>query len=145
MAEVVHLQGRIVQARRVDLNETVGYGAAFSVTSPARIATVAVGYADGFLRSSGGKGAAMLGGVRVPIVGRVSMDLITLDVTAVPEPAAQPGAAVSLIGGGISVDEVAANAGTIPYEILTSLGSRYRRVYRAAQPAAEPRTAAARS
>jgi alanine racemase len=132
MAEVVHLQGRILQSRRVDVNETVGYGAAFSVTAPTRIATVAAGYADGYLRSLSGRGAAIVAGKRVPLVGRVSMDLITLDVSAVPEADAQPGAPVSLIGGGVSLDEVATHAGTIPYEILTSLGSRYRREYRAA-------------
>ncbi len=130
MAEVVHLQGRILQSRRVDANETVGYGAAFSVTVPTRIATVAAGYADGYLRSASGRGVAMVGAVRVPVVGRVSMDLITLDVSAVPEADAQPGAPVSLIGGGISLDEVATHAGTIPYEILTSLGARYHREYR---------------
>ena len=129
MAEVVHLQGKIVQVRRVDSGDSVGYGAAFSVPSPARIATVAAGYADGYLRSLGGGAAAMVEGVRAPVVGRVSMDLITLDVTAVPEELAQPGARVSLIGGGIGLDEVAAAAGTISYEILTSLGSRYRRQY----------------
>ncbi len=130
MAEVVHLQGRILQVRRVDANETVGYGAAFSVTVPTRIATVAAGYADGYLRSLSGRGVAMVGATRVPVVGRVSMDLITLDVSAVPETHAQAGAPVSLIGGGVSLDEVAALAGTIPYEILTSLGARYRREYR---------------
>lgn len=130
MGEVVHLQGRILQVRRVDANETVGYGAAFSVTVPTRIATVAAGYADGYLRSASGRGMAMVGGVRVPIVGRVSMDLITLDVGAVPEADAQAGAPVSLIGGGVSLHEVATHAGTIPYEILTSLGARYRREYR---------------
>ena len=134
MAEVFHLQGRIIQVRRVDSPETVGYGAAFSVTVPTRIATVAAGYADGYLRSASGRGAAMIGGVRAPIIGRVSMDLITLDVTAVPESVAIPGAGVSLIGGGISVDDVASAAGTIPYEILTSLGPRYGRVYRPASP-----------
>ena len=130
MAEVVHLQGKILQVRRVDANETVGYGAAFSVTSPSRIATVAAGYADGYLRSGTGRASALVGGVRVPVVSRISMDLITLDVSAVPETIAVPGASVDLIGNGISVDEVATAAGTIPYEVLTSLGSRYQRVYR---------------
>lgn len=129
MTEVVHLQGKILQVRHVDVGESVGYGGTFSVAKPTRIATVAAGYADGYLRSLSGCGRAVVGGVPVPVVGRVSMDLITLDVGAVPERHAQPGAPVSLIGGGVALDDVAAAAGTIPYEILTSLGPRYRRVY----------------
>jgi len=138
MAQPVHLQGRIVQVRRVDASDTVGYGAAFSVSAPSRIATVAAGYADGYLRSLSGRGVAVVAGTRVPIVGRVSMDLITLDVTSVPEAAIQPGVSVSLIGGGVSLDEVAAAAGTIPYEILTSLGRRYRREHRPDVPKLSP-------
>ena len=85
MTEVVHLQGKILQVRRVDAGDSVGYGGTFSVEKPTRIATVAAGYADGYLRSLSGNGQAVVGGVRVPVVGRVSMDLITLDVGAVPE------------------------------------------------------------
>ena len=135
MTEVVHLQGKIVQVRRVDTPESVGYGAAFHVSGPSRIATVAVGYADGYPRSAGAqgsdlaRGSVIVSGMRVPIVGRVSMDLITIDVTAVPESAAHSGALVSLIGRGMALDEVASAAGTISYEILTSLGPRYERRY----------------
>ena len=99
------------------------------MAGPGRIATVAVGYADGFLRSLSNAGWGYCGDVRAPIVGRVSMDLITLDVSAVPEPLARPGGIVDLIGPHNPVDAVAEAAGTISYEILTSLGPRYRRVH----------------
>ncbi|MBT3331776.1 MAG: alanine racemase [Rhodospirillaceae bacterium] len=135
MKEVVRLTGRILQVREIDTPQTVGYGATHRATGPRRIATVPVGYADGYLRSLSGRGMGGLAGVSVPIVGRVSMDLITLDVTDVPPAAARPGALIDLIGGGgiavddVAVDNVAARAGTIGYEILTSLGHRYCRRY----------------
>lgn len=133
MAEVVHLQGRILQVRSVDRGDTVGYGAGYIVEKPSRIATVAVGYADGFTRALSGRGSAVIRGrqghVRVPIAGRVSMDLITLDVSALDANDCVPGTPVSLLGGGIDIDEQAASAGTIGYELLTQLGRRYRRVY----------------
>ncbi|MBL8707014.1 MAG: alanine racemase, partial [Rhodospirillales bacterium] len=133
MAQVVHLQGKILQVRSVDRGESVGYGASHRFTRPRLIATVGVGYADGFLRSSSDRGSAVLGGVAAPIVGRVSMDLITIDVSDAPEELARPGAMVDLIGAqtghGPTLEDVAAAAGTIPYEILTSLGPRYERRY----------------
>ncbi len=129
MAEVVRLQGKIVQVRDVDSPQTVGYGATHRVTAPGRIATVPVGYADGYQRSLGNRAYAAIGGVRVPVVGRVSMDLITLDVSALPPEAAQPGALVDLIGGGCPIDEVAGWADTIAYELLTGLGRRFARRY----------------
>ncbi len=129
MAQVIRLQGKILQVRDVDSPQTVGYGAIHRVAGAARIATVAVGYADGYPRSLGGSGAAYLGGVLAPVVGRVSMDLITLDVSRVPQADAVPGALVDLIGPHMTIDELADDAGTISYEILTSLGARYHRVY----------------
>jgi alanine racemase len=129
MRQVVELKGRIVQVRDVDTPETVGYGATHQVLGKTRIATVAVGYADGWLRSLSNRGMGVLAGVRVPLVGRVSMDLITFDVSNVPEVAAHPGAFITLLGNGISVDEAAEKAGTIGYEILTGLGPRYFRRY----------------
>jgi len=129
MAQVIRLQGRILQVRDVDRGETVGYGATHRFTRPRRIATVSVGYADGFLRSLSNRGSAAMGGVTAPIVGRVSMDLLTLDVSAAPPESARPGAMVELIGPSRSIDDVAAEAGTIPYEILTALGPRYERHY----------------
>ena len=129
MAQVVSLQGKILQVRHVDRPETVGYGAHYEVRGPSRIATVGVGYADGFLRSLSNSGFGTIGEHRVPVAGRVSMDLITLDVTAVPDSIAIPGAMVDLIGPNNTVDAVAEAAGTIGYEILTSLGQRYSRTY----------------
>ena len=130
MEQVVRLQGKILQLRDVDTPQTVGYGASHRVAGRGRIATIAVGYADGYLRSLSNAGSGYLGDQRAPVVGRVSMDLITLDVTAIPRERCVPGAPVDLIGPHTPIDSVAAAAGTIGYEILTSLGSRYRRVYR---------------
>ena len=129
MAQVVRLQGKILQVRDVDRPQTVGYGATHRVTRRGRVATVGVGYADGYPRSLSNTGSGYMGDTRVPIVGRVSMDLITLDVSDVPGAVARPGALVELIGPHNTVDDVAADAGTIGHEILTGLGSRYHRVY----------------
>ncbi|MDP6786126.1 MAG: alanine racemase [Rhodospirillales bacterium] len=129
MAQVVRLQGKILQVRDVDRPQTVGYGASHRVARRGRVATVGVGYADGYLRSLSNSGCGYMGDIRVPIVGRVSMDLITLDVSDVADDAARPGAPVDLIGPHNPVDSVAAEAGTIGHEILTGLGSRYHRVY----------------
>jgi alanine racemase len=128
MAQVVGLYGKIIQIRRVDAPRTVGYGATHQFSGPALVATVAVGYADGYLRSLSGRATAYVGDVAVPLVGRVSMDLLTFDITAAPS--AKPGDPIELIGPHVNVDAVAAAAGTIGYEILTGLGSRYRRHYK---------------
>jgi alanine racemase len=88
-----------------------------------------VGYADGFLRTLSNRGHAYIDDVRVPVIGRVSMDLVTLDVSAVPNARAQPGASVELIGPHVSLTELSRLAGTIEYEILTRLGRRFERVY----------------
>src|SRR3546814_14302872 len=106
-----------------------GYGATHRATGPARIATVAAGYADGYLRSLSSHGHAWVAGHRVPVVGRVSMDLLALDVTAIAPDAARPGDWAELISAEYDVDAVAREAGTIGYEILTSLGAPYHRVY----------------
>lgn len=125
----VRLTGKILQLRHVDTHWTVGYGAQWQAPRPSRIATVGVGYADGYLRSLGNRGVVAIDGRRVPIVGRVSMDLITIDVTDIPESRCAPGQSVELIGPAVPVDEIAALAGTIGYELLTDLGPRYRRRY----------------
>lgn len=124
---VVRLQAKILQIRDVDTPQTVGYGATHRFAGPARLATLAAGYADGYLRGLSGRGTAHIGATAVPVVGRVSMDLTTVDVTRVPE--AKPGDMVDLIGPHRDVDALAEEAGTIGYEILTSLGRRYRRHY----------------
>lgn len=129
MNQTIELQGKILQVRAVDRDSAVGYGATHRMTRAGRIATVAAGYADGYLRSLSNRGGGYFGDVRAPVVGRVSMDLITLDVTDVPETVAYPGAMVELIGPHHSVDALAEEAGTIGYEILTALGRRYHRRY----------------
>ncbi|MEX2450169.1 MAG: alanine racemase [Rhodospirillales bacterium] len=130
MRQTVRLQGKILQVRDVDTPQTVGYGATHRITRKGKIATVAVGYADGFFRTLGNRGCGYIGDIRVPIVGRVSMDLITVDVGDVPSSHLHPGALVDLIGRDRDPDTVAEDAGTIGYEVLTALGPRYHRVYR---------------
>ncbi len=129
MRQVINLQAKILQVQHIDTGRSVGYGASHRVGRPSRIATVAVGYADGYLRSLGNRGSAFIGANRVPVVGRVSMDLITLDVTEAPESLTRPGDMVDLIGPHNPPDALAAEAGTIGYEILTALGHRYKRRY----------------
>lgn len=129
MRPVVGLQAKILQVRAIDAPETVGYGASHRATGPGRIATVAAGYADGYLRSISDRGHAWVAGHRVPVVGRVSMDLLALDVTGVAPENVRPGLWVDLLNSEQDVDALAREAGTIGYEILTSLGARYHRVY----------------
>jgi len=135
MQSVVELTGRILQLRNVERDETVGYGATWTAKRASRIAVVALGYADGLVRSGGGTdehpgGAAIVAGKRCPIVGRISMDLVCIDVTDLPAGAVHRGEHATLVGGDIGVDDVAAAAGTIGYEILTRLGPRCHLVYR---------------
>lgn len=129
MQPVVRLQGKILQVHDVDREMTVGYGATHRMTKNGRIAAVSVGYADGYLRSLGNAGFCGIGEFRAPVVGRVSMDMITIDVTAIPQDISQAGCLVDLIGGIVDLDEIAEKAGTISYELLTSLGPRYHRHY----------------
>jgi alanine racemase len=137
MVPVVELKGRIIQVRLVHKGESVGYGATFTAARPSRIAVVAVGYADGLLRSASaakGKPAAevIIAGKRCPIAGHVSMDLIAVDVTDLAEGTARRGDFATLIGEGMSIDELAAAMGTVSYEVLTNLGRRHYRVYKGA-------------
>lgn len=139
MRPVVRLQGRVIQTRRVEAGTGVGYGLTWQPAHEARLATVSVGYADGFQRSLSQRAVAHFDGLELPLVGIVSMDTITLDISALPEGALQPGCLVDLIGPQQPVDAVAARAGTIGYEILTGLGQRYARHYvRSAAPASTP-------
>ncbi|MBC8269157.1 MAG: alanine racemase [Rhodospirillaceae bacterium] len=129
MAQVIRLQGKILQIRDVDSPQSVGYGATYRVERKGRIATVGVGYADGYLRSLSNCGFGYLGQQRLPLVGRVSMDLITFDVSEVPQSEVHPGAMIDLIGPHNPIDDIADAASIIGYEILTALGSRLHRVY----------------
>ena len=130
MKQAVHLKAKILQVRDVDRGETVGYGAAHRVDRAGRIATIALGYADGWLRSSGHRGIVRIAGEPAPVVGRISMDLVTIDVTGIDPRVAQPGAYVDLLDERYGVDDAAFAAQTIGYEILTALGRRLFRVYR---------------
>jgi alanine racemase len=135
MRPVVRLELRIVQVRHAKTGETVGYGAAEHLKRDSRIAICAAGYADGIFRAAGSsdeqRGAeAIVMGKRCPLLGRVSMDLIAIDVTDVPETEVKRGDFATLIGDGLSVDDFAAHAGTIGYETFVNLGRRYARDYR---------------
>ncbi|MGC9368962.1 MAG: alanine racemase [Paracoccaceae bacterium] len=124
-APVAHLALPVIQSRELEPGESVGYGATWTAEDPCRIATVAAGYADGLIRAMGNRGFLFHDGEPCPIVGRVSMDLITVDVTHL----ADTPKALDILGQDQSVDDLADAAGTIGYEILTSLGARYSRQY----------------
>ena len=138
MQQVVYLYAKILQIRDVDQPATVGYGAAHRVGGPGRIATLSTGYADGYPRAAGRLtdrdtrplATAYLDDTAAPIVGRVSMDLLTIDVSAAPANAVQPGDFIELIGERFTADDLADVAGTIGYEVLTRLGQRHHRIYR---------------
>ena len=149
MQPVVELKARIVQIRNVEKGETVGYGGTWTARRPTRLAIISIGYADGYFRAGssndGTRGAeVVVAGKRCPIAGRISMDLIAVDVTDLEKNAARRGHMATLIGDGITVDELAHHFGTIGYEVLTSLGPRYARIYMggADQAAAEGATPA---
>lgn len=127
MLPVVKLEAKVVQTREVGLGIGVGYGYSFMAEKPTRLATISLGYADGWHRRA--TGAGWFEGVRLPFAGRVSMDSIILDVSELPEGRLQPGDLIEMIGPHQSVDDVANYAGTIGYEILTGLGSRFHRRY----------------
>jgi len=135
MQPVVELKARIVQIRNIEKGETVGYGGTWTARRPTRLAIVSAGYADGYFRAAsandGTRGAEVIvAGRRCPIAGRVSMDLIAVDITDLPPIGARRGHMVTLLGEGITVDELAHHFGTIGYEVLTSLGPRYARIYK---------------
>jgi alanine racemase len=137
MRAAVELKGRIMQVREVKRGDTVGYGATFTAQRPSRVAIVAVGYADGFLRSAAGdrnKAAAqvIIAGKRCALAGRVSMDLISVDVTDIPDGGARRGDFATLIGGALNIDEQATAMSTLGYELLTRLGDRFHRIYKGA-------------
>ena len=134
MEAIAILSARILQLRRIDKGESVGYGAIFHAKRPSMLATVALGYADGVRRSlsnngTPGHGMASFAGSRVPMVGRVSMDLVSLDVSAIPSAKIKIGDTVEFLGDTVLLDDVAEAAGTNAYEILTGLGSRLPRRY----------------
>jgi len=135
MQPVVGLKVRIAQIRNVPKGETVGYGALWHAKRPTRLAIVSAGYADGYFRAASGiegtrSAQAIVAGQRCPIVGRISMDLMAIDITDVPHGGIRRGHFITLIGEGLTLDELGHHFGTIGYEVLTSLGRRYARDYR---------------
>src|ERR1700712_1415669 len=147
MQSVVELKARIVQIRNDERGESVGYGGTWTARRPTKLALISAGYADGYFRAAGStdgtRGAeVMIAGKRCPIVGRVSMDLMAVDITDLPDKTARRGHLVTLIGDGITVDDLAHHFGTIGYEVLTSLGARYKRFYKGSAAASEPAVAA---
>jgi len=129
MLPTVTLAARILQVRLIDALQTVGYGGAWRSARPSRVATIALGYADGYFRNLINRAHVQIAGHRVPVIGRISMDLVTIDVTDVPEMASQPGAMVEVLGEHMTADDLAEQARTSGYEIMTALGRRYARVY----------------
>ena len=125
LAVVATVQAPILQVRDVEPGESFGYGATFTAARRMRTATVALGYADGYLRSLSGRGYGFLGGAKRPILGRISMDLTIIDVTGCAE--AQPGAMVEFLGPNAPLDDIAALAGTAPYEVLTTFAGAVRK------------------
>lgn len=131
---VVRLDVHILQVRHAKKGETVGYGGEFTLPRDSRLAVIAAGYADGIPRASGSTNdkygmEAVIGGKRCKALGRVSMDLIVIDVTDLPDGSVKRGDMARVLGEGITVDDLAAPSGTVGYEILTRLGRRYRRAY----------------
>ncbi len=134
MLPVVKLQARIVTIRDAAAGSTVGYGARLKLARDSRLAIVSAGYADGIFRAAGSsdnkRGAeAIVAGTRCNIAGRISMDLLAVDITDVPQESVKRGDLVTLLGDGISVDDLADHARTIGYEVLTALGRRWTRIY----------------
>jgi alanine racemase len=126
---VLDVWARIYQVQNVKENQGIGYSQTYRFAQDGRVATLAVGYADGYPWSLANTGFVTIAGYRAPIVGRISMDLITVDVTSIPERLVHPGQWAQLIGGAMTIDTLATYAKTTPYEILLRLGNRYRRVY----------------
>ncbi len=134
MEPVVTLSAPVLQIHEIEETCTVGYNATYEVPVGGRIATVPVGYADGYLRSADGQAKARVSGEIVPVAGRVSMDLITLDISALPPNSVRPGCMADLVFGPDGVDQLAKAAGTIGYEVLTRLGTRLARRYTRSGP-----------
>lgn len=128
MRAVATLEARVIDIRTVEAGASVGYGAIWTAPKRSRIALLSIGYADGYLRAGSNRAEVAIHGRRCPVVGRISMDLIAVDVTDVSGPLMR-GDFIEIIGQTIGIDEVAAKAGTISYEVLTRLGERFHRSF----------------
>jgi len=129
MQHVATLSAPILQIRTLDRNETVGYGATYSAKKGARIALVGLGYSDGYFRMLGNKGFAYMAGIRVPIAGRISMDMIALDISSVAENIITESTRAEFINSRQTVNDIADSCDTIGYEIFTRIGRRVKRIY----------------
>lgn len=129
LRRVATLEGRVLQIREVPAATPVGYGAEYRARGQTLLATLGLGYADGYPRSLGNRGYGVVHGQRVPVVGRVSMDSLVVDVTRLGEGKLSPGDFVQLLGDEVDIDELARLGGTISYELLTGLGARLERRY----------------
>ena len=127
MCPVINLKVRILQCRKIKAGDTVGYGATFRSDRVRWIATIGMGYADGYLRALSENSNVYVKGKIASVVGRISMDLISVDITGIE--GVKPGDWAEIIGSTISVDDLAKCAGTIGYELLTTLGPRHKRIY----------------
>lgn len=130
MRPVVEVLAPVLQIRHVRKGVTVGYGATFTPPRDSRLATLLIGYADGYRRALGNRGYVTVASHRAPVVGRVSMDLLVIDITDIPEDRIAPGSMLSVIGEDYTIDEAATDAETVGYEILTGLGPRIERLYK---------------
>ena len=122
---VVSLDIPVIQVRDIKAGESVGYGNTWTAPTPRKIATISAGYADGIIRAMGSNTSLYSAGIQCPVVGRISMDLIGIDVSEL----AAPPTSLSLLNSTQRIDHLAGNAGTIGYELLTSFGGRYKRLY----------------
>lgn len=129
MRPAMTLTADVLGVRVVAAGDTAGYGATFAASRETRLAVCNIGYSDGILRALGNTGLAYIGDVPCPYAGRVSMDLLTIDVSAVPAGGVVRGTEVEIIGPHATLEDMAARAGTANYEILTSLGHRFTRLY----------------
>jgi alanine racemase len=132
MKQVIRLKAKVIQVQELGKGASIGYDGTYRMKRRGRLATLGVGYADGWLRAASNRASVGIGGERAPIVGRISMDLITVDVTHIDPRLTQPGAYVDLLDDDYGVDDFARDAGTIAYEVLTQLGGKHHRVYRTA-------------
>jgi alanine racemase len=129
MSPVIHLYSHIMQVKDLNIGEHVGYGYTFEVKRKAKIAVIPCGYADGVIRKNSNRGFVCIAGFKAPIVGTVSMDLITIDITDIPEPLQKEGELVEIIGDNIGLDDIAKNGETVHCEIINLLTTRYPRIF----------------
>ncbi|MEZ5691125.1 MAG: alanine racemase [Rickettsiales bacterium] len=129
MRHVATLTAPILQIRELDRDESIGYGATVSLAKGKKIAIAALGYADGYFRNLGNKGTVHIAGHKAPVIGRVSMDMVAIDLSEVPISMINYDSVVEFINENYSVNDLAADSGTIGYEVFTHIGNRVKRVY----------------